>query len=87
VLPNFFIVGAPGAGTTALHAALATHPDLYLPTVKEPRFFLSNGTAPEREMGPGDHAQSAEWTWSRAAYEALFADAPSGTLIGEATPY
>ena len=28
-LPQFVIAGAPKAGTTALHAALATHPDLY----------------------------------------------------------
>ncbi len=32
-LPQFVIAGAPKAGTTALHAALATHPDLYLSPV------------------------------------------------------
>jgi predicted ATPase len=37
-LPQFVVAGAPKAGTTALHAALATHPDLYLSPVKEPRF-------------------------------------------------
>ncbi len=35
-LPDFVIAGAPKAGTTALHAALATHPQLYLSPVKEP---------------------------------------------------
>jgi len=87
VLPSFFIIGAPGAGTTALHAALATHPELYLPAVKEPRFFLSSGSPPEREAGPGDNALAAEWTWTRSEYEALFADAAPGALVGEATPY
>ena len=35
-LPDFLIIGAPKAGTTALHAALATHPALYMSPVKEP---------------------------------------------------
>jgi len=26
-LPDFFVLGAPKAGTTALHAALARHPE------------------------------------------------------------
>jgi hypothetical protein len=29
-LPDFLVIGAPKAGTTALHAALAAHPGLYL---------------------------------------------------------
>jgi predicted ATPase len=36
-LPQFVIAGAPKAGTTALHAALTTHPELYLSPVKEPK--------------------------------------------------
>ena len=36
LLPQFFIMGAPKAGTTALHVALAQHPELYLSPVKEP---------------------------------------------------
>ena len=38
-LPQFVIAGAPKAGTTALHAALATHPQLYLSPVKEPKHY------------------------------------------------
>ena len=45
-LPDFLIIGAPKAGTTALHAALATHPQLFLSPVKEPKFFLCDGDAP-----------------------------------------
>jgi Sulfotransferase family len=86
-LPEFFIVGAPGAGTSALHAALATHPNLYLPRIKEPRFFLSDGRPPTPERGPGDLTHASEWTWTWADYEALFAPAPRGTRLGEATPY
>lgn len=38
-LPNFFILGAARCGTTALYRALAQHPQVYLPTIKEPTFF------------------------------------------------
>ena len=37
--PNFFIVGAPKCGTTALHEYLQHHPDAYLPYYKEPHYF------------------------------------------------
>lgn len=37
--PNFFIIGAPNAGTTSLWYLLKQHPDIYMSEVKEPRFF------------------------------------------------
>jgi len=40
-LPNFLIVGAPKCGTTSLYYYLKQHPDIFMPTMKEPRFFLS----------------------------------------------
>jgi hypothetical protein len=85
-LPDFFIAGAPKAGTTALHAALAKHPDLYLSAVKEPKFFLTDGP-PAAQGGPGDAKTYAEHVWRRSDYEALFDPAPAGTLRGESTPF
>jgi hypothetical protein len=38
-LPNFLIVGAPRSGTTSLYRYLREHPQVFLPTVKEPGFF------------------------------------------------
>jgi hypothetical protein len=38
-LPNFFIVGAPKAGTTSLYYYLGQHPDVYVSPVKEPNYF------------------------------------------------
>jgi hypothetical protein len=38
-LPNFFIIGAPKCGTTALHFYLAEHPRVFMPELKEPHFF------------------------------------------------
>ena len=55
-LPDFLVIGAPKAGSTALHAALVQHPQLFLSTPKEPKFFLTGGRAPSRsaQRGPGD---------------------------------
>jgi hypothetical protein len=39
VLPTFFIIGAPKAGTTSLHFYLDQHPQIQMSAVKEPRFF------------------------------------------------
>ena len=66
-LPHFVIAGAPKAGTTALHAALATHPQLYLSPVKEPKYYLTDGRPPsrDRQRGPGDAHSAREWVWRR----------------------
>jgi hypothetical protein len=86
-LPDFFIAGAPKAGTTALHAALAAHPCLFMSAVKEPKFFLTDGPPPSRGGGPGDVQTYREHIWRREEYEALFDGAPPGTLRGESTPF
>ena len=86
-LPDFLVIGAPKAGTTALHAALAAHPGLYMSAIKEPKFFLTDGPPPDRGGGPGDVQTYREHVWRRADYEALFAGAPPGTLRGESTPF
>ncbi|MEN3309496.1 MAG: hypothetical protein V7603_5698 [Micromonosporaceae bacterium] len=85
-LPDFFVAGVPKAGTTALYAALVRHPQLFLPAVKEPKFFLTDGPPP-RHGGPGDIQTYGEHVWRRAAYEALFDAAPRGAKLGEASPF
>jgi hypothetical protein len=40
-LPNFFIVGAPKAGTTSLYAYLEQHPQVFMCPLKEPNYFAS----------------------------------------------
>ena len=37
--PNFFIIGAPKCGTTALSEYLREHPNIYMCTPKEPHYF------------------------------------------------
>jgi hypothetical protein len=84
-MPDFLVIGAPKAGTTTLHAALARHPGLFMSPVKEPKFFLSDGPPPTKG-GPGDALTYREHIWRRPDYEALFDTAPPGTLRGESTP-
>jgi len=37
--PDFFIVGAPKSGTTAMNDYLAQHPQIFIPDIKEVHFF------------------------------------------------
>jgi hypothetical protein len=49
--PNFFLVGAPKAGTTSLYAYLDQHPQVYMSPLKEPNFFAD-------ELRPGNFSAS-----------------------------
>jgi hypothetical protein len=40
-LPNFFIVGAPKAGSTSLYHYLDQHPEVFMSPIKEPNFFAA----------------------------------------------
>jgi hypothetical protein len=84
-LPDFLVIGAPKAGTTALHVALASHPQLYLSRVKEPKYFLTDDAPPSSGGGPGDARTFRAQIWRRAEYESLFDQAPAGALRGEST--
>jgi len=39
VVPNFFIAGAPKAGTTSLYHYSSQHPEIYVSLIKEPNYF------------------------------------------------
>ena len=41
-IPEFFIVGHPKSGTTALYEMLRTHPQIYMPELKEPAYFATD---------------------------------------------
>jgi hypothetical protein len=75
--PDFFIVGHPKSGTTALHEMLKRHPQIYMPDWKEPRYFASDLPYPIHPQGAGAPPKSYE------EYLALFDDAAPGQLAGE----
>ncbi len=76
--PNLFLVGAAKAGTTSVYDALARHPAIYMSPVKEPHYFSRIQPSAERQAF-FPHVSD------EASYLALFADATSELLIGEAS--
>jgi Sulfotransferase domain len=71
-IPDFFIVGAPKCGTTALYSYLKDRPDVFMPELKEPHFFASDFAA---------YRPIAE----RDLYLELFAAAAPDAMLGEAS--
>lgn len=40
-LPNLIIPGAPKAGTSSICEYISNHPEVFVPSIKEPRYFIS----------------------------------------------
>ena len=68
--PDFLVVGAPKCGTTAFHAFLNAHPDIFMPEFKELHFFGSDLSGLASNITLQQHA-------------ALFDDARSDQCVGE----
>ncbi len=69
--PNFFIIGAPKCGTTAMSEYLRSHPNVFMSERKEPNFFSSELGLSRRSIDQ---------------YLDLFADAnPQQTVVAEAS--
>ncbi len=87
-VPDFFIAGHAKCGTTALYAILRSHPQIYMPDVKEPRFFAPELLSRFREQGGGGAGEPAinEHRYSLDAYLDLFAAAGPQQRAGEASP-
>jgi hypothetical protein len=75
-LPNFILVGAAKAGTTALYHYLDEHPQVFMSPVKETNFFAFDGQGDNRRFPVRSLSQ----------YQELFADAGTAVAIGEASP-
>jgi hypothetical protein len=73
--PNFFIVGAPKCGTTALYEYLRPHPDIFMSTIKEPHYFA-------KDLGSYPRIKTPE------EYEEIFAGSTERhRRLGEASVY
>ena len=84
-MPNFLIVGAAKAGTTALHTYLQQHPQIYMTPDKETNFFAFW----DQELhfqGIGDEAINKFSVTDLGAYQNLFKGVNQETAIGEACP-
>jgi hypothetical protein len=76
-VPDFFIVGHPKCGTTALYRMLSGHPQIYMPELKEPHFLARDPRHPSRASKP--HPRSL------AEYLSLFEATASHQRAGEAS--
>jgi hypothetical protein len=79
-VPDFFIVGQPKSGTTALYEMLRSHPQIFMPDFKEPRFYASD--LPSRFQEPRASGLPPE---TYEDYLALFEPAAPGQIVGEAS--
>ncbi|HEX9997049.1 MAG TPA: sulfotransferase [Abditibacterium sp.] len=85
-LPNFIIVGAAKAGTTAVYYYLAQHPQIYVTPLKETNYFALAGQKCAF-AGPGDNDYVNQLSiTSEEAYRAQFDGVRDETAIGEASP-
>jgi len=78
-LPDFFIIGSMKCGTTALYQTLRRHPQIYMPSIKEPRFLASDLRARVPRAGESDYPLTLD------DYLALFSAAAPHQRTGEAT--
>lgn len=80
--PNFLIIGAHKAGTTSLYYYLKSHPQIFMPDLKEARYFAFD---PDNF----DHIKKANVIFPITTlddYLALFEPARDEIAIGEASP-
>lgn len=78
--PDFYLVGHQKCGTSALWLMLRQHPQIFVPRVKEPRYFagdLRSALAPVGAANP---------LHSEAGYLSLYADARPDQLAGDVSP-
>lgn len=68
-LPDFLIVGAQKAATTSLWAHLRSSPDVFMPELKEPNYFV----------------KEANWSLGLDWYRSLFSEKTEGQIAGEAS--
>jgi hypothetical protein len=78
-LPNVLLIGAQKAGTSALHAQLGAHPDVFASAPKEIHFFSHNHGQP-RDLGTYRHvfagAAAARIVLESSTTYAMFPAAP-----------
>jgi hypothetical protein len=95
-VPDFFIVGNPKSGTTALYEMLRRHPQIFMPTLKEPNFFAvgeitlrADSAPPSPNRTPGGLPSvppASGLPRTLDEYLALFTAARPDQRAGEASP-
>lgn len=84
-MPTFLVIGAVKSGTTALHRYLKQHPQIYMSSPKELRFFPFEDHPPDFR-GPGDKADIETAIKNLEDYRACFARGAHHPARGESSP-
>jgi len=84
-VPDFFIVGHPKSGTTALYEMLRRHPQIYMPDLKEPHFFSTDLRA-RFQPRADEEGYQPQVPQTYDEYLSLFAEARPDQRAGEASP-
>jgi hypothetical protein len=84
-LPNFLIIGAAKSGTSSIFHYLQQHPDVFMPRLKEPRFFALEAQNLHFN-GPGDAGATRFAITDLDEYKTLFKAGRDKKAIGEASP-
>jgi hypothetical protein len=82
ICPNFYIVGAAKCGTTTLYWQFRKHPQVFLPEMKEPHFFVNRPSPlPISECVPRDTCCCGD----QERYQRLYETANGAAAIGDAS--
>ena len=80
--PNFLIIGAMKSATTSLYTYLKQHPDIFMPSIKEPMFFNNLNTNQHIVL----EGRNKKKITSFKKYYDLFQSVKNEIAIGEASP-
>ncbi len=86
IMPNFLLIGAQKAGTTALSHYMKQHSQIYMSPIKEPGFFDFEDQKPNF-LGPGDRELFSHVSTDIESYRKLFQGVSNEIAIGEATTW
>ena len=86
-LPNFILAGAMNSGTTSLYNYLNEHPQIYIPKIKEPKFFTSSTLLKKEKfdnkyLRPNVHGPINNFE----DYKSLYSNVNNEIAIGETSP-
>lgn len=84
--PNLFLLGPSRTGTTSLYYLLRQHPEIFCPTIKEPKFFTGALMINPRN-GPGDKLYMDTITKHKSAYIDLYKDSNSFYNLDASSDY
>jgi len=85
--PNFFIVGAPKAGTSSLYAYLKDIPDIYMSPVKEPEYFSKKAFSGYKQNKKIQDEKKYLLLFKKVKDEKIVGEATSSYLIYPKVPH